>query len=85
MPVMAPSSVTGRWWMRSSSIVNRALWTGVSAGRLITGRLTQQDLAQMVGSSREMVSRIFTELKKGGYIEIENKRIIINKKLPARW
>jgi CRP/FNR family cyclic AMP-dependent transcriptional regulator len=54
-------------------------------GRLITGRLTQQDLARMVGSSREMVSRIFTELKKGGYIEIENKRIILNKTLPARW
>ena len=54
-------------------------------GRLITGRLTHQDLAQIVGSSREMVSRIFKELKQGGYIEVEEKRVIINKKLPARW
>ncbi len=51
----------------------------------ITGRLTQQELAQMVGASREMISRIFKDLKQGGYIEIEDKRIRILKKLPARW
>jgi CRP/FNR family cyclic AMP-dependent transcriptional regulator len=54
-------------------------------GKLITGRLTQQELAQMVGSSREMISRIFKDLKQGGYIEIEDKRIHLLKKLPARW
>ncbi len=54
-------------------------------GRLITTSLTQQELAQMVGASREMVSRILKELKLGGYIDIENKRIIINKTLPERW
>jgi len=54
-------------------------------GTLVTGRLTQQEIAQMVGSSREMISRIFKDLKLGGYISIENKQIIINKKLPARW
>lgn len=54
-------------------------------GKLITGRLTQQELAQMVGSSREMISRIFKDLKMGGYIAIEDKRIILLKKLPARW
>ncbi len=54
-------------------------------GRLITASLTQQELAQMVGASREMVSRILKDLKLGGYIDIESKRIIINKKLPLRW
>ncbi len=54
-------------------------------GRLITGRITQQELARMIGSSREMVSRIFKELQTGGYITVENKRVILNKKLPARW
>ena len=58
---------------------------GEEDGRLITGRLTQQDLAGMVGSSREMISRIFKDLKLGGYIDVENKRIIIRKPLPARW
>ena len=54
-------------------------------GRLITPRLTQQELAQMVGASREMISRIFKELRTGGYISLEDKRVVINKKLPSRW
>ncbi len=54
-------------------------------GRLITQALTQQELAQMIGASREMVSRIFKELKAGDYIHLEDKRIVLNKKLPARW
>ncbi len=54
-------------------------------GTLITQRLTHQDLAEMVGSSREMVSRIFKELKTGGYIEVDKKQIIIKKQLPNRW
>jgi CRP/FNR family transcriptional regulator, cyclic AMP receptor protein len=54
-------------------------------GRLITPRVTQQDLAQRVGASREMVSRIFRELKTGGYISLEDKRIVLNRKLPPRW
>jgi CRP/FNR family transcriptional regulator, cyclic AMP receptor protein len=54
-------------------------------GRLITPRLTQQEIAQMVGASREMISRIFKDLKLGGYISIEDKRVVLLKKLPHRW
>jgi len=54
-------------------------------GRLITLRFTHQDLAEMIGSSREMVSRILTDLRKGGYISVDKKRIIIEKKLPEQW
>jgi len=54
-------------------------------GTLITQRLTHQDLADMIGSSREMISRIFKDLKKGEYISIEKKRVIIHKQLPTRW
>jgi len=54
-------------------------------GRLITGKMTQQDIAERVGSSREMVSRILKELKTGGYIDQDGRCIIINKHLPARW
>lgn len=54
-------------------------------GKMVTQRLTQQDIAEMVGSSREMVSRILTELRKGGYIDIDKKRISIEKKLPRHW
>ena len=55
-------------------------------GRLVVGeRLTQQDIADRVGSSREMVSRIFKQLTIGGYVGTEGKRIVLLKKLPARW
>jgi CRP/FNR family cyclic AMP-dependent transcriptional regulator len=54
-------------------------------GELITDRLTQQEIADMVGASRAMVSRILTDLKAGGYISINKKQITINQKLPSHW
>ena len=55
-------------------------------GRLVVGqRLTQQDIAERVGSSREMISRIFKQLTLGGYVASEDRRIVLLKKLPARW
>jgi CRP/FNR family cyclic AMP-dependent transcriptional regulator len=47
--------------------------------------MTQQDIGNRIASSREMVSRVFKELKSGGYIEEQDKRIIIRKKLPLNW
>jgi CRP/FNR family cyclic AMP-dependent transcriptional regulator len=48
-------------------------------------RLTQQDIANRVGASREMVSRILKDLADGGYIAVQRKRIVINRKLPTHW
>ncbi|HHO69726.1 MAG TPA: winged helix-turn-helix transcriptional regulator, partial [Gammaproteobacteria bacterium] len=54
-------------------------------GRLLTPALTQQDIADRVGASREMVSRILKDLRAGGYISLAGKRIVIDKSIPARW
>lgn len=54
-------------------------------GLVINERLTQTDIAHMVGASREMVSRIFNALVEGGYIGVEGKKIRLLKKLPASW
>jgi CRP/FNR family cyclic AMP-dependent transcriptional regulator len=51
----------------------------------IPDKLTQQEIAERVGASRDMVSRIFRDLTVGGYITVENRYITINKKPPARW
>ncbi len=48
-------------------------------------KLTQQQLADRVGASREMVSRVFKPLQEGGYIEMRSGHIVLLKKLPARW
>jgi CRP/FNR family cyclic AMP-dependent transcriptional regulator len=52
---------------------------------VVEQRLTQQDLANRIGSSREMVSRIMHDLTEGGYLSIKAKRITILKKIPANW
>ncbi len=51
----------------------------------VNRRFTQQDIADMVGSSREMVSRVVSELVKGEYISIDHKIITIQKALPRGW
>ena len=53
--------------------------------KVISNRPTQQDLANMIGASREMVSKIFKELHKGEYITTDGKKLRINKKLPSSW
>jgi CRP/FNR family cyclic AMP-dependent transcriptional regulator len=55
-------------------------------GRLvIEDKLTQKDIAQRVGASREMISRIFSDLAEGGYVRKEDGRLVIVRKPPARW
>jgi CRP/FNR family cyclic AMP-dependent transcriptional regulator len=51
----------------------------------IDQRLTQQELANRIGASREMVSKIMHDLVEGGYIEVEQKRITIRRKIPSSW
>lgn len=52
---------------------------------VVPDKMTQQDIAERVGSSREMVSRVFKPLIEGGYVEMRTGRIALLKKLPARW
>jgi len=53
--------------------------------RVVAQKLTQQDIAQHIGSSREMVSRVFKELTIGGYVAVEGGRIVLLKPPPAAW
>lgn len=53
--------------------------------RVIRKRITQQEIASRVGSSREMVARILKDLALGDYITHDNKQIVINKKLPDHY
>jgi CRP/FNR family cyclic AMP-dependent transcriptional regulator len=53
--------------------------------RVIHDKPSQEDLAKMIGASREMVNKVMQELVKGGYINIEGKNMIIMKKLPTAW
>jgi CRP/FNR family cyclic AMP-dependent transcriptional regulator len=48
---------------------------------VVEEKMTHQEIANMVGSSREMVSKIMSELMEAGSISIEKKQITVNRKL----
>ena len=52
---------------------------------VVPERLTQQDIAERVGASRDMISRLMKDLVAGGYLAIEDRTITILKKLPPAW
>jgi CRP/FNR family cyclic AMP-dependent transcriptional regulator len=55
-------------------------------GRMVVPeRMTQQDIADRVGSSRDMISRIFKDLTVGGYISVADRQITIHRRPPPRW
>jgi CRP/FNR family cyclic AMP-dependent transcriptional regulator len=48
--------------------------------------MTHAQIAQHIGCSREMVSRIMKELINGGYVVRERDRVYrVCKRLPERW
>ena len=52
---------------------------------LIRERLTHKDLAQRLGCTREMVSRVMKSLLDGGYVVMDADRLHLAKALPVRW
>lgn len=51
----------------------------------IAPRPGHQEIANQIGSSREMVSKIMKDLANGGYITVDGKTLTINRKLPSSW
>lgn len=53
--------------------------------RLIGERLTHQALANRLGCSREMVSRLMKDLESGGYLQPLPRQWLLRRPLPTRW
>jgi CRP/FNR family transcriptional regulator, global nitrogen regulator len=51
------------------------------SGTVLKVRLTHQDLANMIASTREAVSKEMSEFQRAGLIEIRNRRIVVNRQL----
>ena len=49
----------------------------VDGQKMVTKRLPKQDIAKMIGASREMVSRVMKDLQTGGYIEMRGSSIVL--------
>jgi CRP/FNR family transcriptional regulator, cyclic AMP receptor protein len=52
---------------------------------VIRNKPTQQELATMVGASREMINRVMKELTSAGYVVFEKKSLRIGAHLPNFW
>lgn len=62
-------------------LVSRAI---ESSGRM-EAALTQAEIGERVGATREMVGRILRDLARGGYIELGRGRIALLRQLPKGW
>jgi CRP-like cAMP-binding protein len=51
------------------------------SGMVLNVRLTHQDLANMIFSTREAVSKVMSEFQRDGLIEVRNRKIAINPQL----
>jgi CRP/FNR family cyclic AMP-dependent transcriptional regulator len=54
----------------------------VNGKKVVTKRLTKQDIARMVGATREMVSRVMKDLEMSGYFEVRGSTIVLRDSLP---
>jgi CRP/FNR family cyclic AMP-dependent transcriptional regulator len=52
----------------------------VEDGILIRERPTQQDIAAMIGTSRETVSRVLSELQRRGFVEMRGREILLSRR-----
>jgi CRP/FNR family cyclic AMP-dependent transcriptional regulator len=50
----------------------------VNGQKMITKRLPKQDIAKMIGASREMVSRVMKDLQMGGFLEMRGSTIVLH-------
>jgi CRP/FNR family cyclic AMP-dependent transcriptional regulator len=52
----------------------------VDGQRVITRRISKQDIAKMIGASREMVHKVMRDLQVSGYIEMQGSTIVLRDK-----
>jgi CRP/FNR family cyclic AMP-dependent transcriptional regulator len=78
--------------MALNDVYGRLVWlldtlaqTQEDGTRLIPERLTHQEIANRLGCSREMVSRLMKDLEAGGYVQVAGTTMVLVRPLPMRW
>lgn len=77
---LALSDVYGRLVRLLNTLVQ-----DVDGKSVVPERLTQQEIADRVGASRDMIGKLMKDLVAGGYLAVEDRTITILKKLPTGW
>jgi CRP/FNR family cyclic AMP-dependent transcriptional regulator len=47
--------------------------------------MTQQEIADRIGASRDMISKLLKDLVAGGYLSVSDRMITLHKRLPSGW
>ena len=55
----------------------------IDGQKVVTKKLAKQDIAKMIGASREMVSRVMKDLQTGGFIEVRGGSIYLKDNILA--
>ena len=53
----------------------------VDGQKIVTHKIAKQDIAKMIGASREMVSRVMKDLQIGGFIEMRGSSIVLHESI----
>jgi CRP/FNR family cyclic AMP-dependent transcriptional regulator len=78
---LALSDVYGRM----ARLLNALAQPGGDGRLVVPEKLTQQDIADRVGASRDMIGKLMKDLTAGGYLQVEDRTITILRKLPTGW
>lgn len=60
-------------------------WQDECALPTLERKYSHQELGNLIGASREMVGKVMAELVKGEYVELNQGRITLKRKLPRNW
>jgi len=70
---------------RLTFLLNSLAQPQADGTRRIDERLTHREMANRLGCSREMVSRLMKDLELGGYVQADAAGSLLSRALPARW
>ena len=70
---------------RLKALLDASAVPAPDGSRLIDPAPSHLEMAQRLGCSREMVSRVMKDLEKGGYVTVGRRRVQLHRTLPAKW
>ncbi len=53
----------------------------IGGEKVVVKKMSKQDIAKMIGASREMVSRVMKDLQLGGYIEVRGRSLVLRENI----
>ena len=72
-------------YQRTVTLLNRVAATEGDL-RIVPKSMTQQEIADRVGATREMINHVMKKLTQDGLLaRDETRRLVFNKSLPSRW